>query len=95
MGMGTDRHRDRLGDPAGCVVILTAAQRRTLGNILASGGISYATGPITQGANRLGSIRKSVVADLQRAGLVEFVAGSFYATTAGCVAFGPHVAVIS
>ena len=81
------------------MVILTAAQKRTLGNILATGG----TDDVTQGANRPGSIRKSVVAGLQRLGLVEAVrepnrggwATMYYATTAGCVAFGAEIARVA
>lgn len=78
---------------------LTKAQRRTLGNILASGGTSF----VSQGANRVGSLRKSVVAELERRGLVESMPiridgwpdRVYYATAAGCIAFGPIVAVAS
>lgn len=75
---------------------LTPAERRTLGNILASGG----TGAVTQGRNWSGTIRKSVVAQLERRGLVESVLHgpsrrTYYATAAGVRAFGPHIAKIS
>lgn len=79
---------------------LTAAERRTLGNILAQGGCA----DVTQGRNRRGSIRKSVVAGLVRRGLVERVHGidawgwpvvTYFATSSGCVSFGPEIARIS
>jgi hypothetical protein len=79
---------------------VTAAQRRTLGNIIAQGGCDR----LTQGRNRPGTIRKSVVAELERQGLVERIVeidefgwprSMYYATTAGCRAFGPEIARVS
>lgn len=79
---------------------LTAAERRTMGNILAQGGCS----DLTQGANRPGSIRKSVVAQLERCGFVECVTSldlsgwpvaTYYATAAGCLAFGAEIAKVA
>jgi hypothetical protein len=83
---------------------LTDSERRCLGNILAAGGSS----DLTQGRVRLGSLRKSTVRRLVRRGLVcaevlaqaYQVGGSwypetrYYATAAGCVAFG-EIAILS
>lgn len=78
---------------------LTAAERRTLGNIIAQGG----TADLTQGRNRVGNVRKSVVAGLVRRGLVTgerlqcggYPVMTYYATAAGCAAFGPEIARVS
>lgn len=79
---------------------LTAAERRTLGNILANGG----SDDLTQGANRVGSIRKSVVKALELRGLVTgeltdlglgYLRTVYYATAAGCLAFGNEIARLS
>lgn len=81
---------------------LTAAERRCLGNILASGGGLR----LTQGRNLPGTLRKSVVTRLEQRGLVVgevkqcayqhlgtwYPATVYYATAAGCVAFGSEIA---
>ena len=86
---------------------LTKAQRRCLGNIIALGG-SRGTG---MGRDRVGMVRERTVRDLYAAGLVEadptgprfpdgaLIIGTrttiWQATAAGCIAFGPEVAVVS
>lgn len=86
---------------------LTAAQRRTLGNIIAQGG-ARGTG---MGRDRRGAVRESTVLALHRMGLVEpdatgprFPGGAlilgtrttvWQVTAAGCAAFGAEIAVVS
>ena len=80
---------------------MTAAQRRCLGNIIAQGG-AHVDG---NGRDFVGYVRTSVVSALAKLGYVElgmrkplrngYLYETWYATAAGCIAYGAEVAVAS